>query len=112
MEKRQPTSSACPECGVMPGEPHLDDCSVQRCSICGSQWISCECPDHETSNSAWTGDVPAYQAYDVIEDFFETEICECAEGDQGEYDSFGEARLAAINYLAYVISDLQGIKWR
>jgi DNA adenine methylase len=52
----------CPDCGCNVGEPHYEDCDVERCSICGSQRVSCAgCPGHDPLESAWTGEWPETQ---------------------------------------------------
>tara|TARA_R110002049_G_scaffold215606_1_gene387053 strand:+ start:13193 stop:13795 length:603 start_codon:yes stop_codon:yes gene_type:complete len=48
----------CPDCGAAVGKPHKNGCDVQRCSICGSQKISCNCTDRDPLASVWTGEWP------------------------------------------------------
>lgn len=49
----------CGDCGVAPGQPHIDGCDVARCIECGWQRIGC---DHEDSDDGWgaiwTGEWP------------------------------------------------------
>lgn len=45
----------CPECKVAPGQPHLEGCDVENCSICGFQRLQCECEGHDPLFARWTG---------------------------------------------------------
>lgn len=51
-------SDTCPDCGTPVGQPHNNECDVERCSICGTQRISCECEGHDPAKSVWTGEWP------------------------------------------------------
>jgi len=45
----------CPDCRTLPGEPHIANCDVQRCSVCGSQFLMCGCEGHDPAFARWTG---------------------------------------------------------
>ena len=49
------TPTNCPDCNAAPGHKHLDQCDVERCSVCGGQHFSCECEGHDKAFARWTG---------------------------------------------------------
>ena len=55
------TARPCHDCGVEPGQPHVHGCDVARCLNCGSQAISCDCPEDVLGDDVWTGEFPGVE---------------------------------------------------
>jgi len=56
----------CHDCGAKPGGTHLDGCDVERCSICGGQYIGCNCEGHDKEFARWTGIWPGLAEADRL----------------------------------------------
>lgn len=63
-DENKPTS--CPDCGVAPGRPHLSGCDVERCSVCGRQFLAAGCRGHDPAFSRWTGFWPGGLESDAL----------------------------------------------
>lgn len=48
----------CHDCNAAPGQPHMPGCDVERCSVCGVQWIACGHKGHDPLFARWTGLTP------------------------------------------------------
>lgn len=48
----------CHDCGVAVGEPHLERCDVELCTVCGGQRMLCDCEGHDKEAACWTGEWP------------------------------------------------------
>ncbi len=48
----------CPDCGVEGGHVHKPDCDIQRCSVCGRQYVCCQCDGHDPIETIWLGEWP------------------------------------------------------
>lgn len=56
-------SRKCPDCGVQPGEQHVMNCDVARCTICGRQALLCDCeePIKDVWDGLWPGTKECYE---------------------------------------------------
>ena len=52
-EAHDEADTLCHDCGVEPGQPHLEGCDVARCTTCKGQRLGCDC--EEENEDIWTG---------------------------------------------------------
>jgi hypothetical protein len=53
-----PPRPNCPDCAVGLGERHYPNCDIQRCSVCGGQYMLCGCKKHDFDFATWDGYFP------------------------------------------------------
>jgi len=41
----------CPDCDAIEGSLHLAGCDMERCGLCGGQYISCDCRARRTADT-------------------------------------------------------------
>lgn len=70
------TNNKCPDCGVGMGQPHITECDVERCSVCGSQRITCDCAGHDPARSVWTSEWPTQMSEENYEPNVSCPYCE------------------------------------
>ncbi|WP_013627334.1 hypothetical protein [Rubinisphaera brasiliensis] len=78
---------SCPDCGVEGGHAHKPDCDIQRCSVCGRQYVCCQCGGHDPIESIWLGEWPEDALTEQQlerQDFVDNTIHYCLEELAGE----------------------------
>lgn len=50
----------CHDCLAGVGEPHMDHCENERCTVCGGQRMMCHCEGHDKGAASWSGEIPAF----------------------------------------------------
>lgn len=59
MTAQSPTfRPTCPDCGARVGAPHVSECDVERCTVCGGQRWGDTHAGHDRQAAAWTGEWP------------------------------------------------------
>jgi hypothetical protein len=50
----------CFSCKVVAGKIHKNRCDIERCSVCGGQYVSCKCEQHDKQFAYWNGFSPEF----------------------------------------------------
>ena len=56
----------CHDCNAEPGQPHMDGCDVEICSVCACQRLQCDCNAHDPAFARWSGWWPGSLEADAL----------------------------------------------
>lgn len=60
------TLQNCHDCSAKPGQPHVEGCDTERCSVCGGQSFLDDCEGHDPLFARWTGLWPGAAEADML----------------------------------------------
>lgn len=92
----------CYDCGVAPGQVHLDGCDIERCTDCEGQRLSCGCPDHAdykkeiNTGVAWERTLLVAEEHNLFSKW-DNGWVKCDKDDEGAVHDLNAATLLLFN---------------